>query len=95
MRNFITYINKLWPIVNERNSNHQTADKKQVKIKTSIMTEKENENSGNGFIMWVAYGMVFGAALGTFWGNIALGAGMGIVIGVVVSVILGIVKKRK
>ena len=59
------------------------------------MTEKENENSGNGFIMWVAYGMVFGAALGTFWGNIALGAGMGIVIGAAVSVIFGFFKNMK
>jgi hypothetical protein len=59
------------------------------------MTEKENKNSGNGFILWVAYGMVFGAALGIFWGNIALGAGTGIVIGAVVSVILALLKNRK
>ena len=59
------------------------------------MPEKENENSGNGFIMWVAYGTVFGAALGIFLGNIALGAGMGIVIGAVVSVSFGLLKNRK
>ena len=57
------------------------------------MTEKEN--SGTGFILWVVYGMVFGAALGIFWGNIAIGAGMGIVIGAAVSVIIGSFKKRK
>lgn len=57
------------------------------------MTEKENENSGNGFGMWVAYGIVFGAALGVLWGNIALGAGMGIVIGAAVSVIFGSFKE--
>ena len=59
------------------------------------MTEKENKNTGNGFIMWVAYGMVFGAALGIFWGNIALGAGMGLVIGAVISGILALLKDRK
>ena len=59
------------------------------------MTEKENENSGIGFIMWVAYGMVFGAAFGIFLENIALGAGMGIVIGAVVSVSFGFLKNRK
>ena len=59
------------------------------------MTEKENKNSGNGFIMWVVYGIVFGAAFRYFLGNIALGAGMGIVIGAVVSVILALLKNRK
>jgi hypothetical protein len=59
------------------------------------MTEKENKDSGNGFILWVAYGMVLGAASGIFWGNIALGAGMGIVIGAIVSVILALLKNKK
>jgi hypothetical protein len=59
------------------------------------MTKNRNENSGNGFILWVAYGMVFGAALGTIWGNIAIGAGMGIVIGAAVRVILTLFKNKK
>jgi hypothetical protein len=57
------------------------------------MTEKEY--SGYGFGMWVAYGIVFGAGVGIFIGNIALGAGMGIVIGAAVSVILTLLKNRK
>ena len=48
--------------------------------------------------MWVAYGMVFKklTCLGTFLGNIALGAScLGIVIGAVISVSFGFLKNRK
>ncbi|MGE0021012.1 MAG: hypothetical protein AB7S72_15170 [Draconibacterium sp.] len=59
------------------------------------MTENENKKSGNGFALWVAYGIVFGAGLGTAFGNISLGAGIGLVIGAAGGAIFGIKKNGK
>ena len=62
-------------------------------LNDSNMTENKNEKSGNGFGMWVAYGIVFGGGIGIFFGNIALGAGVGLVIGAVGSLIFGAFKE--